>query len=124
MIVVVVLGILTAIAFPSYQEYVMRARRTDGKGALLKTQQLLERAYTDKNNYTTAWNSFAGASGVTSENAYYNVTLASSTSATYQLNSAPQGTQVSDKCGTFILNQAYTKSLSGNTLSVADCWPR
>src|SRR5688572_32857393 len=45
MIAVVVVGVLTAIALPSYQEHVRRAKRAEGKTALLKAAQLQERIY-------------------------------------------------------------------------------
>src|SRR5437868_7019148 len=45
MIAVVVIGLLSAIAFPSYQEQVRRGKRAEGKSALLKAAQLQERIY-------------------------------------------------------------------------------
>ena len=39
MIVVAVIGILTAIALPSYQEYVLRGHRAEGRTALLQASQ-------------------------------------------------------------------------------------
>lgn len=127
MVTVAVVAILAAIAFPSYQDYIMRARRTDGKGVLLSTQQNVERAYTDMNSYASAVG-FIGASGVTSPEGYYQVTVASSTVSTYTLNSAPQGAQASDKCGTFVITETSDKTItalpSGSTLTKDDCWPR
>lgn len=128
MVTVAVVAILAAIAFPSYQDYIMRARRTDGKGVLLSTQQNVERAYTDMNSYASAVASVVGASGVTSPERYYQVTAASSTVSTYTLNSAPQGAQASDKCGTFVITETSDKTItalpSGSTLTKDDCWPR
>lgn len=39
MAVVAIVGILTAIAIPNYTQYVLRAKRTEGKAALLKTDR-------------------------------------------------------------------------------------
>ena len=55
MIVVVIVGILAAIAIPSYRAYVIRANRADAKVALLSTAQNLERCYTNSTPY--AYNS-------------------------------------------------------------------
>ena len=46
MIVVAVVSILSAIAYPSYAEYVRRGHRSDAKAGLLQAQQWLERAAT------------------------------------------------------------------------------
>ena len=43
MITIAVIGILSAIAFPSYQEYLRRSNRADVKAALLENAQFLER---------------------------------------------------------------------------------
>jgi type IV pilus assembly protein PilE len=51
MIVVVVISILVAVAYPSYQDYVRKGKRAEGKGALLKAAQVLERWYSDNNSY-------------------------------------------------------------------------
>ena len=53
MIVVLIVGILAAVAYPNYTEHVQRGRRTEGKAALLKTQGALERFFTVNNTYTT-----------------------------------------------------------------------
>ena len=45
MVVVVIVGILTAIAIPSYQQYVIRSYRNVAKGDLMELQQLMERNY-------------------------------------------------------------------------------
>jgi type IV pilus assembly protein PilE len=43
MIVVVIVGILATIAYPSYQEKVLRSRRADGQAALMSLAQAQER---------------------------------------------------------------------------------
>jgi prepilin-type N-terminal cleavage/methylation domain-containing protein len=56
MIVVVVIGILAAIAYPSYQEHVRKARRADAQTALLELAQFMERHYTANGKYLTSAN--------------------------------------------------------------------
>jgi type IV pilus assembly protein PilE len=53
MIVVVIISILTAIAYPNYREYVTRAKRTEAKAALLQIATNQERFYLQNNTYTT-----------------------------------------------------------------------
>lgn len=54
MIVVAVVGILTAIALPSYNEYIRRGHRADGRTTLLQTAQWMERAATANGTYPTS----------------------------------------------------------------------
>ncbi len=52
MIVVVIVGILTAIAYPSYRQYAARAKRNEAKAALLQVATNQERFYLQNNIYT------------------------------------------------------------------------
>jgi len=124
MVTVAVVAILAAIAFPSYQDYITRSRRAEGKSILLQTQQRVERAYTDLNSYASAVTQVVGASGVTSEHGYYLVTadaVVPSTASTYLLNSTPQGAQATNDtaCGTFKIDQLLNKTATGGG---ANCW--
>lgn len=51
LVAVVVVGILASIAYPSYVESVRRAKRTEGKAALMQTLQAQERYYSQRNAY-------------------------------------------------------------------------
>lgn len=50
-IAMVILSILSMVAFPGYQKTVRKSRRVDGKVELLKVAQALERCYTEYNRY-------------------------------------------------------------------------
>jgi type IV pilus assembly protein PilE len=51
MIVVAIVGILAAIAYPSYSEYVLRGRRAEGRTALTDLMQQQEKYFTQNNTY-------------------------------------------------------------------------
>lgn len=53
MITVVIVGILAAIAYPSYQNYVIQTRRSDAHIALTRAANLQERFMTECNRYAT-----------------------------------------------------------------------
>jgi type IV pilus assembly protein PilE len=65
MIVVAVIGILGAIAYPSYTDYVRRSRISEATGDLAATRVRLEQFYQDNRNY----GSTAAACGVPLPNA-------------------------------------------------------
>ena len=54
MIVVAIIGILVAIALPSYREYIVKARRVDVQQRLVSYVQALERYYSTNGRYVTA----------------------------------------------------------------------
>ena len=51
MIVVVVIGILSAIAYPSYVRYVIKSKRTECRAIIMQVMQQQERFYTQQNTY-------------------------------------------------------------------------
>lgn len=51
MVVVAVVGILAAVAYPSYREFVAKSRRAQAKTVLLSAQQWMERFYTENFRY-------------------------------------------------------------------------
>lgn len=54
MITVAIIGILAAIAIPSYQDSVRKSRRADAQGALLSLANAMERHFTETNTYAGA----------------------------------------------------------------------
>ena len=121
--VVAVVGILAAIAFPSYQDSLRKGRRADAKAALLDLAQFTERYYTQNNNYsgvTTATLPYSQTptSGTTK---YYNLAVASSTTSTFSLTATPisGSPQASDSCGMLSINEAGVKAASG---TISQCW--
>lgn len=119
MIVVAIIGILAAIAYPGYQEYAMRANRAEARSILLENAQMLERHFTTSNDYS----SFGGLIGQSPKTgtAKYAITVAG-TATTYTLTAAPEGAMASDsKCGTMTLDNTGAKTKSGSE-TVEYCW--
>ena len=135
MITVAVVGILAAIAYPSYQEQVRKSRRADAKSVLLQAAQWMERYYTENNRYDqnsagTAVSTSFSTTGLTKSPVdgaakYYDISLAAVARNTFTLNAAPtSGTdQTKDKCQTLTLTSTGVKDVTGGaTLTKEDCW--
>ncbi|WP_410498464.1 type IV pilin protein [Chitinibacter sp. S2-10] len=72
MIVVAIIGILAAIALPSYNQYVKKSRRTDATVAISKIQQAQEKWRANNTSYGSLTN--LGISSDT-ENGYYTLSI-------------------------------------------------
>ncbi|WP_116750116.1 type IV pilin protein [Acidovorax sp. 99] len=128
MIVVAIVAILSAVAYPSYQEYVRRGHRAEARAGLLQAQQWLERAATATGTYPTA--SLPTTLTWSSDNSKrYTIALAASnTTTSYTLTATPKATspQASDKCGTYSLSNSGLRGAAGKTSDQAgynvDCW--
>lgn len=129
MIVVAVVAVLVAIAYPSYADAVRKGKRGQAKGALVELAQRAER-------WRTVQGSFDGFEASLSEDdlvspkpgegpAAYAIEFAPNDANTaFVLSAVPQGGQAEDtRCMTLTLTQAGAKGVTGGaTGTVADCW--
>ena len=130
MIVVVIVAILAVVVLPSYQSYVMKARRTEAKAALTTVAQTLERYATENGilGYTLAsLNDTPGdrvVAKVTTESGYYELSFANDpTLSAFELRATPKNAQVNDRCGIFRINQRGEREVT-NTFGKTkeECW--
>jgi type IV pilus assembly protein PilE len=132
MTVVVILGILAAIAIPSYRSYLLRAQRTDATTALLRVAAAQEKFYLQNNRYATNDEIDdappAGLGVPATEHGYYTLALASvdtSLDFTATASVVGDGPQAADtNCATFSINQAGTRVSKSNkdVVNTATCW--
>ena len=76
MIVVVIVGIMAAIAYPAYQDMVNRAKRNEAKALLLEIAQNQERFYLQNSTYGTLSQLGYGGDTINSDSGAYQVTIA------------------------------------------------
>ncbi len=122
MIAVAVIGILTAVALPSYRQHVANSRRADARAAILSLAQVMERWYTERGTYVGAT---VGASGIypsASPQGYYTMSISAQDATTFTISAAPAGAQTGDACGSYTYTQAGTRGVSGGSRTVAQCW--
>ena len=127
MIVVVVVGLLAAVALPSYQSAVRKAHRTEAKASLSAAAQMMERYMTENGAYmkSDVVKATLGDGGVYpnhSENSRYALSLTALAASAFTLSAEPLGSQASDECGTFTLTQSGVRGVSGGSLTAAECW--
>lgn len=122
MIVVAVIGILAAIAYPSYAEYVRRGHRAEARTGLLQAAQWLERAATATGSYPLTANFPASLKAV--PGGRYDISLASTDGTTYTLTATRKGAQANDKCGNYTLTNAGVQGIQNadSGVTLADCW--
>lgn len=126
MIVVAIIGILASIAYPSYQQYVLRANRAEAQAILSETAQLMERRFTTCGTYGTNATCATAAAptsavqpiGATGGAIRYNIDFSAGPSATaFTLRATPAGGQSSDTCGTLTLTNTGMQMPA-----TAGCW--
>ena len=127
MIVVAIVGILSAIAYPSYAEYIRRGHRADARAGLLQAQQWLERASTATGTYPTALP--ANLTWAADPTKRYTIAIGGpATTSSFTLTATPKaGTpQAGDKCGNYTLTHTGVRGANGKIQSDAGfdatCW--
>ena len=138
MIVVAIIGLLAMIGYPSYEEYIRRANRTEAKNLMMRIAGEQEKFFSTFNRYSGSINGARTGDPATSglnmpdttqdirggvldanDRAYYTVAVAlTDANLGYTLTATPVGTQQSsDRCGAFVLD-----SRGNRTADEDGCW--
>lgn len=138
LIAVAIVSILAAVALPSFQEQIRRSQRAEGKTALLRAAQLLERNYTANNTYVT---DLGPLHGLGANAAVYSGENPALVAGNYRITATGQGcaqgivlcytltaTQnppFSDpRCGNLTLTSTGVRGRSGTAETIERCWLR
>lgn len=100
MIVVVVIGILAAIAYPAYQNHVIQSQRADAHDALLRVQMEQERHRANNPEYAESLSDLPGYTGntVDSPDKHYRITIEDGADgSSYTVSANAQGRQAADE---------------------------
>jgi type IV pilus assembly protein PilE len=126
MIVVGVIGILAAVGYPNYTEYVKKTRRSEIAALLIEEAHKLERFYSKTGQYTDVPGPPARDHQVSAGNDFYAI-KPQRHEETFVLTATPSsGAMLGDKCGAFVLENTGRRDnqgLSGGA-SVLGCWGR
>jgi len=123
MIVVAIIGIITAIAYPSYDQYVTRSKRADAMSALMLAAQSYERYRANKYDYDTSLgNIFATQVPVEGGTAYYTLSNTAQASGGYTLTATPVGS-MAGKEGPITLTNTGARAWTDKGGTANACWP-
>lgn len=127
LITIAIVAILAAIAIPSYQNFVLKSRRSDGTAALLKLQLKQEKFRANCRFYagTLGAADNCGTDSVasslnfstSSEEGFYTIAVTAATGNSYTITADPIGVQAADSACDPI-QYVYP----AGTKSPADCW--
>jgi type IV pilus assembly protein PilE len=123
MIVVVIVSILAAVAYPNYQEFTARAKRNEARAALLRLATNQERFYLNNNTFTQDLTSlgFATTPKWTTETGYYEIEVTGANASKFTATATyKQGGSEAGKCLTFTIDGRGTKTSAPD----GDCWTR
>ena len=133
MVVVAIVAIVMAIAFPSYERYVVTGKRAVAQNALLQVADRQQQFFMDNKSFAANLTNLGfaanpwvvgddGASTIAGDvDAVYSVTLTNVTQTTWTATAAPLHGQLSrdTNCGSLSITQAGTKASSGGG---DNCW--
>jgi type IV pilus assembly protein PilE len=125
MITVAIIGMLAAVALPTYTEYINRSHRSNARNTLIQAAQWMERAATSLGAYPLTADVPSGVLAV--EGVRYTATIISTASSYTLTATRKSGTpQATDKCGDFVLDQANRRTIinGASSMTATECWGR
>lgn len=133
MIVVAIIAIISAFAYPSYMNYIVNTKRTVATTTLLQVAERQQQFFIDNKQYANDLTDLGfaadplvvaddGQSTVAADSdAVYSVALSNVTATTYTITAAPLHGQASrdNHCASLTLDHAGAR---GNSAGGNDCW--
>jgi len=119
-VVMVMLGILAAIAIPNYSEYIRRGHRSAAQAYLLDLASRQVQFYLDRRVFADNVAALNLTAPTEIANRYtVAIAVAAGPPATFTITATPTGTQAGDRCGDLTIDQTGARGASGATTG---CW--
>jgi type IV pilus assembly protein PilE len=131
MIVVAIVSILAAIAYPSYLEFIRKSRRAEARAQLMEAVQYMQRFYSQNDRFDRA---IGAKDDMTLPDALarvprqgaqtYTISFVSRSASAFFLQAVPDGSMNGDRCGTLQIDNAGRRQIAGakTGVTVDDCW--
>ena len=125
MIVVAIVAIMSAVAYPSYLKSIQKSRRADALSTLVQTQVIFERCYAQNFSYVVSC-SLLPTRAFASPQGYYTITPSRVTATAFLLTATPipTGSQAGDtRCATISINETNDRiGKDANGTLQEECW--
>jgi len=125
MIVVAIVGIVGAIAMPSYDSFMKKSKRADAKVALAKLADRQERHYLQNNTYTTSLAALGMTSPFLTKKGYYLLSVVSADTTEFTLQADANGGAATGQAGDTTTSAGNCTVMGLDSLTVktpAACW--
>jgi type IV pilus assembly protein PilE len=130
MIVVVIIGILAAVALPSYRDYILRGKLVDAHNALSDFRVRMEQFYQDNRRYDGAGLNGCGADAPNSKYFTFSCAPAAAPAQTYVVTATGKAAEGTDGFA-FTINEANARATvvtppasTAGWSSSGTCWIR
>ncbi|NNJ95494.1 MAG: type IV pilin protein [Halobacteria archaeon] len=126
MAVLLIIAVISGLAWPAYREQVMKTRRSNGMAALVELAAHMELYYADHGTYAGA--TLGPLTGnlfpATTPGGHYRLAITAQNDLYYVISATPanQGNPQRDRCGTFTLDSLGNRGLSAHATGISQCW--
>jgi type IV pilus assembly protein PilE len=112
MISVAIIGILAAVAYPSYTDFVLLSNRSEAQRELMRYANIQEQVFVDSRSYAPDMKGLGeSATTITTESTNYLIKVQAQTATTFTLRAVAQQNQVNDTdCTELEVNELGVKT--------------
>lgn len=126
MAVLLIIAVITGLAWPAYREQVMKTRRSNGMTALVELAAHMELFYADHGTYAgaTLGTMTGNLFPANTPDGHYRLAITWQDDLDFKISAAPttRGNQQRDRCGTFTLDSQGNRGLSAHATGISQCW--